>query len=132
MEFVQSRGSSKKKKEKTSNCWTKVESKLTLVLPTCVKRGAPHTWRPPIGFRTGQHCCGCVMLGPCSPGMQNVMPFQIGVCAKWTSNNLFVLPTLLFAVSIKPICDSTLTKSCKGETVSAYDFANNTVSLAKR
>ena len=35
-------------------------------------------------------------------------------------------------MSIKPTCDSKLTKSCKGETVSAHEFANNRVSAAKR
>ena len=44
----------------------------------------------------------------------------------------FVRTTVLVAFSIKPTCDSALTKSCKSETVSAYDFANSKMSSAKR
>ena len=47
----------------------------------------------------------------------------------------FARTTVLFAFSIKPSCDSTVTNSCNSETVSANDFAdfaNNRVSSAKR
>ena len=44
----------------------------------------------------------------------------------------FVKITVLIAFNIKPACDSAVTKSCKSKTVSAYDFANNKMSSAKR
>ena len=44
----------------------------------------------------------------------------------------FVRTTVLVAFSIKPTCDNAVTKSCKSETASAYDFANNKMSSAKR
>ena len=44
----------------------------------------------------------------------------------------FVRTTVLLALSVKPTCDSTVAKSCKNETASAYDFANNRMSSAKR
>ena len=42
------------------------------------------------------------------------------------------LPSCSIALSIKPTCDSTVAKSCKSETASAYDFPNNRMSSAKR
>ena len=50
-------------------------------------------------------------------------------CGGWA---LFVKTTVLFAVNIKPTCDSTVTKSCKGQTLSSYVFANKKMSSANR
>ena len=44
----------------------------------------------------------------------------------------FVRTTVLLALSVKPTCDSTVAKSCKSEIASAYYFANNRMSSAKR
>ena len=58
--------------------------------------------------------------------------FQNSNCKCCGGCSSSVRTAVLFALRIKPTCDKTVTKSFNSDTVSAYDFANDRISLAKR